>query len=184
MFKLKIYCNDGYAQYWDDGLGEYETYDKALIACYQNALSETASLMIDADYGKYFEVEQSFEITEAYANDALKDVVFFPVATVLYDRAPQDRENDCKIEIVTGYDIVEIEESTNESDPCDKYNAMLRETHGKNITVSVKSYIEDDDSVRFYYTTARYGDSDDTWDTAEEAYKEANSYLHGVGELW
>lgn len=79
-----------------------------MIACYENALSETASLMIDADYGNYFEVERDFEITEAYANDTLKGVVFFPVATVFYDRAPQARENDCRIEIITGYDIVEI----------------------------------------------------------------------------
>lgn len=85
---------------------------------------------------------------------------------------------------VSYYDIVEVEADTDENDELAKYNAMLRKTHGKNITVEIKSYIEDDDSVRYYYTTARYGDSDDTWDTAEGAYKEANSYLHGVGELW
>ena len=109
MFKLKIYCNDRDVQYWEDGIGEYETYDKALIACYGNALCEVQELMIDADYGLYFEVEQDFEITEAYANEQLKDIPLFPVATVLYDRAPQDRENDCDIEIVTGYYIVEID---------------------------------------------------------------------------
>lgn len=108
MFKLKIYCNDRDVQYWDDGIGEYETYDKALLACYQNSLCEVKGLMIDADNELYFEVEQDFEITETYANDTLKDISFFPVATVLYDRAPQDRENDCDIEIVTGYYIVEV----------------------------------------------------------------------------
>lgn len=184
MFKLKIYCNDRDVQYWEDGIGEYETYDKALIACYQNSLCEVQELMIDADYGLYFEVEQDFEVTETYANDTLKGIAFFPVATVFYDHAPQDRENDCQIEIVTGYYIVEVECPIDENDSCVKYNTMLRETHGKNITVEIKSYIEDDDSVRFYYTTARYGDSDDTWDTAEEAYKEADCYLRGVGELW
>ena len=109
MFKLKIYCNDRDVQYWEDGIGEYETYDKALIACYGNALCEVQELMIDADYGLYFEVEQDFEITEAYVNDQLEDISFFPVATVFYDRAPQDRENDCDIEIVTGYYIVEVD---------------------------------------------------------------------------
>ena len=109
MFKLRIYCNDGdLGQYWEDGNGTYETYDKALIGCYRNALGEAQELMIDADYDCWFEVEQDFEITEAYVNDALKDVVFFPVATVFYDHAPQNRENDCHIEIVTGYYIVEI----------------------------------------------------------------------------
>ena len=106
MFRLKIYCNDGYVKYWEDGIGEYETYDKALLACYGNALSEVQELMMDANYGLYFEVEQNFEITDTYADDTLKDIPFFPVATVLYDRAPQDRENDCEIEIVTGYYIV------------------------------------------------------------------------------
>ena len=108
MFKLKIYCNDIDVKYWEDGIGEYETYDKALIACYGNALGEAKSLMMDAPYDLYFEVEQDFEITETYSNDTLKDISFFPVATVLYGRAPQDRENDCEITIITGYYIVEV----------------------------------------------------------------------------
>ena len=111
MFKLKIYCNDGdCGQYWEDGIGTYETYDKALIACYENALNESKELMMDADYDRWFEVEQDFEVTEAYETEALKDVAFFPVATVYYDHAPQDRENDCHIEIITGYHIVEMKE--------------------------------------------------------------------------
>lgn len=32
----------------------------------------------------------------------------------------------------------------------EKYNAMLKEVHGKNITVQIKSYIEDDGSEWFY----------------------------------
>ena len=108
MFKLKIYCNDGdLGQYWEDGMGTYETYDKALIACYEDALHEVQALMIDSDYFNWFEVEMDFEITEAYENEQLKDISFFPAATVFYDRAPWDRENDCDIEIVTGYYIVE-----------------------------------------------------------------------------
>lgn len=34
MFKIKIYCNDGDVKYWEDGVGTYETYDKALVSCY------------------------------------------------------------------------------------------------------------------------------------------------------
>lgn len=110
MFKLRIYCNDGDCQYWEDGIGTYETYDKALIACYENALEEEGSLMESGNYFNWFEVNRDFEITEAYENEALKDVAFFPVATIHYDKAPWDRENDCDIEIVTGYDIVEVKE--------------------------------------------------------------------------
>ena len=109
MFKLKIYCNDGdLGQYWEDGMGTYETYDKALIACYEDALHEVQELMMGSDYFNWFEVEMDFEITEVYENEQLKDVPYFPVATVFYDHAPWDRENDCDIEIVTGYAIVEI----------------------------------------------------------------------------
>lgn len=109
MFKLKIFCNDGCdQQYWEDGNGTYETYDKALIACYENALQETQYLMRTSDYYNWFEVDMDFEITEAYENERLKEVSFFPVATIFYDHAPWDRENDCEIKIVTGYDIVEI----------------------------------------------------------------------------
>ena len=108
MFKIKIYCNDGDVKYWEDGVGTYETYDKALISCYKNALQEVKSLMIDADRDRWFEVEENFEVTEHYVNEQLKDISFFEVATIYYDHAPQDRENDCDIQIVTGYMIVEV----------------------------------------------------------------------------
>ena len=108
-YKLKIYCNDEESgQYWEDGIGTYETFDKALIACYENALHEVQELMMTSDYHNWFEVDMDFEVTEAYATELLKDVVFFPVATVYYDHAPWDRENDCEIKIVTGYAIAEV----------------------------------------------------------------------------
>ena len=64
-----------------------------------------------------------------------------------------------------------------------KYNKMLKERHGKNITVEIKSYVEDDDSIWYYYTSARYGDSDG-FQTVKEAYDDADLYLSYVGELW
>lgn len=109
MFKLKIFCNDGNSvRYWEDGIGTYETYDKALIACYENALHETQELMMTSNEYNWFEVDMDFEVTEAYETEELKDVTLFPVATVYYDHAPWDRENDCDIEIITGYAIVEV----------------------------------------------------------------------------
>ena len=111
MFKLKIYCNDvDNQQYWDDGCGVYETYDKALISCYQNALEETQGLM-NTSYGLcWFEVNDYFEVTDTYANEFVELGTIFPVAVVYYDKAPWDREHDCDIKIVTGYEIVEIKE--------------------------------------------------------------------------
>lgn len=120
MFKIKIYCNDNGKQYWEDGEGTYETYDQALVACYENALDETQDLMANPNLLGWFEIYRAFEITEAYMNDLLKDVVFFPVATIRYDKDPWDRDFDCDIQIVTGYEIVEV---TNE---IDKYNKMIK----------------------------------------------------------
>lgn len=108
MFKIKIYCNDGDVQYWDAGMGTYETYDKAFIACYRNALQEVKDLMTNADRDRWFEVEEDFEITKTYVNKNLELGTIFEVATVYYDHAPQDRENDCDIQVVTGYMIVEV----------------------------------------------------------------------------
>ncbi len=111
MFKLKIYCNDGNnQQYWEDGNGVYETYDKALIACYGNALQETGGLNATHRNDSWFEVEEFFEVTDTYKTKIIEDVELFPVAVVCYDKAPWNRENDCDITIVTGYDIVEIKE--------------------------------------------------------------------------
>lgn len=108
MFKIKIYCNDGDVQYWDDGVGIYETYDKALIACYGNALEEAKSLMMNADRDRWFEVEETFEVTETYTNENLELGTVFETATVYYNHAPQNRGNDCDIQIVTGYLIIEV----------------------------------------------------------------------------
>lgn len=110
MFKLRIYCNDGDYQYWEDGNGSYKTYDKALIACYESALEEVKSLMESGNLFNWFEVNRNFEITDDYENERLKGVAFFPVATICYDKAPWYRENDCDIKIITGYDIIEIKE--------------------------------------------------------------------------
>ena len=38
----------------------------------------------------------------------------------------------------------------------DKYNAMLKKKYGENITVKLVSYIEDDGSKWYRYTSARY----------------------------
>ena len=60
-----------------------------------------------------------------------------------------------------------------------KYNAMLKEEYGKDITVEIKSYIEDDDTVWYCFTTMRYG-SNDGFASLEEAYKAAKWYLNSL----
>ena len=78
---------------------------------------------------------------------------------------------------VTCYDVI------TQTKLLKKLNNMLRETHGKRITVKLKHYIEDDGTTMYYYTSAKYGDSD-AYRHAVDAYYEADNYLHGVGELW
>ena len=61
----------------------------------------------------------------------------------------------------------------------EKYNSMLKEMYGQNITVQIKSYIEDDGNTWFYFTSVRYGDSD-AYASIEEAYKQADMYLKSL----
>ena len=65
----------------------------------------------------------------------------------------------------------------------EQYNEKLRSDYGENITVQIKKHIEDDDNVFYYYTSARYEDSD-FFETIKEAYDAACLYLSYVGELW
>lgn len=65
----------------------------------------------------------------------------------------------------------------------EQYNEKLRHEYGQNITVQLRSHIEDDGSVWYYYTSLRYGDSG-YFKTIEEAYSDACLYLSYVGELW
>lgn len=64
----------------------------------------------------------------------------------------------------------------------EEYNEKLQNAHGKSITVQIKVCI-DDDGNDYYYFVSKYGESDN-YDTIEEAYKEADEYLRGVGVLW
>lgn len=107
MFKIKIYCNDNGKEYWEDSVGTYKTYDKALISCFRNALQEASNLMQTSDGDVWFEAEECFEVTEGYVTEILNEEIF-DVATICYDHPPYDRENDCHIHIVTGYLIEEV----------------------------------------------------------------------------
>lgn len=112
MFKVKIFSDTGHGeQCWKDDTSEYETYDKALIDCYNSAIYDTNYLMSCSDINNWFEVSVDFEVTKNYITDVLKeDIGFFPVAVIYYDKAPWDRDNDCDIKIVTGYLIIVMEE--------------------------------------------------------------------------
>lgn len=75
---------------------------------------------------------------------------------------------------LTGYQIVPYSDYL-----IQEYNNELSERYGSDITVKIKSRIEDDGSIWFYYTSARHGDSD-AYETIEQAYEMANDYLTNV----
>lgn len=78
---------------------------------------------------------------------------------------------------VTGYNVIL------QTELLEMLNSMLRKTHGEHITVKVKHHLDADGHTKYYYTSKRYGHSID-FSMAVTAYYEANTYLHGVGELW
>ena len=108
MYRIRLYCDDIATKYWDNIDFKYGSYNEALVACYEHALTEAHSLMETSDINNWYEVNTNFEITEAYENELIRGVPFFPVAIIQYDKAPWDRENDSNIKIVTGYDIVKL----------------------------------------------------------------------------
>lgn len=112
MFKIRTYYNDGpLGHYWGTTSPVHKTHDEALVACFRDALEEAQGLNeCCGEEGYWLEVETDFEITSGYENDCVELGTVFPVAVVMYDHAPWDRENDCKIDIVTGYLIEEVEE--------------------------------------------------------------------------
>lgn len=60
------------------------------------------------------------------------------------------------------------------------YNEKLRERYGPDITVEIKTSIDDIDStVYYYYRTRNCGDSD-LMMTAERAYENAQAYLDNI----
>lgn len=110
MYKLKIYCNDIDNDYYEYGCGANESYYKLLVQGYSSALEEVQGLMSIGKDNCWFEMERDFEVTETYATNVLTLGTVFPVAVVCYDKPPHNRENDCNITIITGYDIEKCDE--------------------------------------------------------------------------
>ena len=80
----------------------FDSRKKAEEVAHNLALMECDELNEDGNVnGNYFEVG---EYKEIYSADG-ENCVCFPIAVLWYDKAPDDRENDCQIRVVTGYEI-------------------------------------------------------------------------------
>ena len=62
----------------------------------------------------------------------------------------------------------------------DKYNKMLKEEYGEDITVEIQNYIDDDGSKVYCFSSALNGDSEG-FETSREAYDYACMYLEYQG---
>ena len=66
------------------------------------------------------------------------------------------------------------------SNEIEKYNKMLKEEYGENITVEIKNNTDDDGNEYYYYISAYKGDSE-SFETVREAYDYACMYLECLG---
>lgn len=160
-FKVIQLCYDfeDKPPYFDEGSWTHATREKAEISMLRSVIDELACLNGIMEDGNF--PERSFIAT---MEDEEYDVV-----VNAWD-GPDYRP-------VTCYKVLSV------TDLLRFFNAKLRNKYGQKITVKLHSYEEDDGSIWFYYTSAKYGDSD-AYPTASEAYHEADDYLRGVGELW
>lgn len=178
MYKIKCLCVDTIPGekikkedvYWDWSLNVFETRDKALVAAFSNALEEVADRMLDSDCSNWYEasdcLNEHFEIAD------FVDVIYFDVDVTWYSRAPWDRENDCDIQLVTGYKVVDIDKETK------LWNDKLQKKYGEGITVVIRYRIDDDGEAKWYFNLGN-GKSDD-WDSPEEAFYHADNFMNSL----
>ena len=162
MWKLKLTCYDSVEEkpYVEDGNGSYNTRAEAWQNMLRDVIGEVESLN-EPGVG-------CVSVTRVYGaslnGSGHEAVVWF------WDMA----EEGHPVHPLTGYDIVAVDDAGTE-----KYNEMLRQKHGEYITVVIKSAVDDDESVKFYYESARCGESD-WYETVEEAYGAADDYLSNI----
>ena len=158
FYKIKKLCFDSGQNtppYEDNPMEVFNTFEDAWNFAVELAEQETEYYNQDCDEFISFGIPQD----KAYEDKALCRVEYY------YN---PDNDDTGNTEIVTQYWV------RSESE-LEHFNKLLQEKHGEDITVKICSYEEDDGSTKYYYST-RYSDSD-SYDTAKEAYQEADKYL-------
>ena len=139
---------------------EFKTETDATLMMFECIIDETENLNLpDVDYAASTE---HFVISRNFTFNGCK----YAAAVVMWDGAQGIRE-----QLVTGYNIVWVNKK-----PFDEYNRRLREMYGGDLTVWICSDEDDDGQEYFYYRGSLCGTSE-YYDTAEEAFAEAISYL-------
>lgn len=163
MWKLKITCYDSVEgePYIEEGNGSYNTKAEAWENVLRDVIGEVESLnepcVNDGPRTRVYGASLSSSGHEA--------VVWFWDAN----------EESHPVHPLTGYDIVIVDDAGTE-----KYNEMLRQKHGREVSVVIKRRVDDDDgSVSYYYHSQFFGDSDG-YETAELAFDAADDYLTNI----
>ena len=163
-FTVLLTCWDYHSgkHYMDRFVNLYNSFDEAMKAIKHSVIEELISLNCN---------HLRVAIEDSDGNIIGYDYPF---------RADFDGDNHCIIRFwdgddyrnVKAYDIEEITEHH-------KYNEKLKQTYGKNITVFIEPYIEDDLSI-WYKVVGEIAGDIDSFDKVEEAYKFADDYLRGL----
>lgn len=157
-YKILLNCYDPYCEPFQDEIsGEFGSITEA-----QNVMLRCA-------------IEEAHSLNESYMDD--NPIV--RVYTVVPDgdnsvTVYTNYTDNAKRVMLTEYQIAPYSEYQRQA-----YNDKIIEKYGPGTTVEIKSYIEDDDSIWFYYTSNRCGDSD-AYESIEQAYEMANDYLDNI----
>ena len=157
-YKILLTCYDPYCEPFQDEIsGEFDSIMEA-----QNIMMKCA-------------IEEASSLNESY----MYDNPIVRVYTVVSDgdngvTVYVNYTDNANRAMLTEYQIAPYSEYQRQI-----YNDKLIERYGPSITVEIKSYIEDDGSIWFYYTSNRRGDSD-VYETVEQAYEMANDYLGNI----
>lgn len=175
MYKIKMDCMDppyNEPPYADEVSKELEHLTDAKLALLECVIDEALSLNAPDAY--FTPCTKIFTIHRNYVFNGRK----YDAALVVWDG-----EVGIKEQFVTGYYIEWVNSSV-----LDEFNRKLRDRHGDEITVKICSEMglteDDDDDAEehevFFYTSARYGECDERYATAEAAYKAADDYLNSL----
>lgn len=182
MYKINVYERDGNNKMVlsDDDYRRYE-YKKDAKAALLDDMISTLNIMVDIShqqklYTNNFTLHQNVTENEKFYDGVIRQWnIPANINGILY----------------FAYEIIWVNES-----PEDKYNKMLKDTHGESLTLwvrpSEKDCTRDDEEEcdgdcehcthcqpQYYYEGATCGRSR-LYRTPEEAYKEANDYMNNI----
>jgi hypothetical protein len=139
MYKFKL-TTGAFEHYSAETFKTKAAVEKAALHIAEKAC---ASLNIEGnEKGDYFEVMEYAEIFSADGNT----YSCHPVAVIWLDKAPDDRENDCQLKVVSGFDFIEVTEEW-AKEVSAEYTNKLRERFGKDLTIEIVGSIDEVDGI-------------------------------------